>query len=103
MPSIGAAAVTFAGFDELLSYHKGELKARTDAGAARVPIDRVTSCVTRGHGVTCSYDFGFLSNSVIHTIEVFVTPNDKEYGGDNYGGRGKNGRRQTMSIGPFEF
>ncbi len=66
-------------------------------------IDRVTSCVTRGHGVTCSYDFGFLSNSVIHTIEVFVTPNDKEYGGDNYGGRGKNGRRQTMSIGPFEF
>ena len=66
-------------------------------------IDRVTSCVTWGLEVTCSYDFGFLSNSVIHTIEVFVTPNDKEYGGDNYGGRGKNGRRQTMSIGPFEF
>ncbi len=66
-------------------------------------IDRVTSCVTRGHEVACSYDFGFLSGSVLHTFEIFVTPKDREYGGDNHGGRGKNGRRQTLSIGPFEF
>ena len=66
-------------------------------------IDRVTSCVTRGHEVTCSYDFGFLSGSVFHTFEIFVIPKDSEYGGDNYGGGGKKGRRQTLSIGPFEF
>ena len=66
-------------------------------------IDRVTSCVTRGHEVTCSYDFGFLSGSVFHTFEIFVTPKDREYGGNNYGGEGKTGRRHTLAIGPFEF
>ena len=70
---------------------------------AQSAIDRATSCVTRGHEVTCSYDFGFLSDSVFHTFEIFVTPKDREYGGDNYGGRDKKGRRQTLSIGPFEF
>ena len=66
-------------------------------------IDRVTSCVTRGHEVTCSYDFGFLSGSVFHTFEIFVSPRDREYGGENYGSEGRKGRRQTLSIGPFEF
>ncbi len=70
---------------------------------AQSAIDRATSCVTRGHEVTCSYDFGFLSDSVFHTFEIFVTPKDREYGGNNYGGEGKTGRRHTLAIGPFEF
>ena len=63
-----------------------------------------TTCAERGYEVTCSYDFRNMSPGTrIDSIDIYVTPRDKEYGGINYGGEGKTGRRHTLAVGPFEF
>ena len=63
-----------------------------------------TTCAERGYEVTCSYDFRNMSSGTrIDSIEIFVTPRDREYGDINYGGEGNTGRRLTLSVGPFEF
>ncbi len=73
-----------------------------------VPLQAVlndySSCVEREYEVTCSYDFRNMSPGTrIDAIDIFVIPRDKEYGGINYGGEGKTGRRYTLAIGPYDF
>ena len=67
-------------------------------------LNNYSSCVESGYEVTCSYDFKNMSPGTrIDAIDIFVILRDKEYGGINYGGEGKTGRRHTLAIGPFEF
>lgn len=62
------------------------------------------SCTVNGHRFTCSYDLSYMPRgSILSEVSMAVFPLDGEYGGGNYGGEGKRGRRLTVSIGPFEF
>ncbi len=66
-----------------------------------------STCVANGNRLTCAYDFSYLSylpqGKVISGVSIFVVPQDREYGGHHYGGEGKTGRKQTFSVGPWEF
>ncbi len=64
----------------------------------------INSCTVSGHQFTCSYDLSYTPvGSILSEVSIAVFPLDGEYGGGDYGGEGKRGRRLIISIGPFEF
>lgn len=66
--------------------------------------DAVSSsdCTVRGTRHTCNHDLSFFAGTVTG-ITMYVVPNDREYGGHNYGGEGVTGHRETARVGPFVF
>ena len=64
-----------------------------------------SSCTVSGNRVTCSYNFNYLRQlgPILAGVSIFVIPDEKKYGGNDYGGEGNTGRRYTANIGPVEF
>ena len=61
------------------------------------------SCAANGDRLTCAFRIIAGTGTIITKVSIFVIPREKEYGGDNYGGEGNNGRRYTAYVGPFVF
>ena len=74
-------------------------------GSRQLPTttSNTNTCTARGNEITCSYTFDLPPGSSITGVSISVVPLDWEYGGDNYGGPGKKGRRYTASVGPLVY
>ena len=75
------------------------------SGSHQLPTitSNVNTCAATGNEITCSYIFDLPPAEAVTKVSISVVPLNREYGGDNYGGEGKRGRRYTVDVGPLEF
>ena len=69
-----------------------------------IEFSDTSSCATNGNRLTCTYDYSFVpDNTFIVGVSIFVIPDEKKYGGNDYGSEGARGRRYVANVGPIEF